>query len=63
MVQYHPTPSPSKEEKHSGVVEADVSPPKETKGKTKSFPSQFLRVKPVVTRQSWMKAFRATMKL
>ena len=51
VVQYHPTPNPSNEEKHSGVVEAEVSPPKETKGKTKSFPSQFLRINPIVTRQ------------
>ena len=51
MVQYHPTPNPSNEEKHSGVVEAEVSPPKETKGKTKSFPSQFLRINPIVTKQ------------
>ena len=47
MVQYHPTPNASP----SGVVEAEVSPPKETKGKTKSFPSQFLRINPIVTRQ------------
>ena len=51
VVQYHPTPRPSNEDKHSGVVEAEVSPPKETKGKTKSFSSKFLRVNPVVTRQ------------
>ena len=51
VVQYHPIPNPSTEEKHSGVVEAEVSPPKETKGKTKSFPSQFLRINPIVTRQ------------
>ena len=30
VVQYHPTPNPSNEQKHSGVVEAEVSPPKET---------------------------------
>ena len=51
VVQYHPTPNPSNEEKHPGVVEAEVSPPKETKGKIKSFPSQFLRINPIVTRQ------------
>ena len=33
------------------MVEAEVSPPKETKGKTKSFPSHFLRISPIVTRQ------------
>ena len=47
VVQYHPTPNPSDEVKHSGVVEAEVSPPKETK----RFPSKFLGVNPMVTRQ------------
>ena len=47
VVQYHPSPNHSP----SGVVEAEVSPPMETKGKTKSFPSQFLRISPIVTRQ------------
>ena len=47
VVQYHPTPSPLTEEPHCGVVEAEVSPPKETK----SFPIQFLRVSPLVTRK------------
>ena len=47
MVQYHPTPNPSNEQKHSGVVEAEVSPPKETQ----RFPMKFLGFKPLVTRQ------------
>ena len=47
VVQHHPTPNPSDEEKHSGVVEAEVSPPKETK----RFPSKVLGVNPMVTRQ------------
>ena len=47
VVQYHPTPSPSNEEEHSGVVEAEVSPPKETQ----RFPIKFLGFKPLVTRQ------------
>ena len=59
VVQYHPTPNPSNEEKHSGVVEAEVSPPKETKGKTKSFPSQFLRINPIVTRQELDKGLQS----
>ena len=46
-VQYHPTPNPLNEESHSGVVEAEVSPPKENK----SFPNQFLRISPLVTRK------------
>ena len=46
LVQYHPTPGPS-----SGVVEAEVSPPKEPKGETKGFPKKFLRINPIVTRQ------------
>ena len=47
VVQYHPTPNPSNEEEHSGVVEAEVSPPKETQ----RFPMKFLGFKPLVTRQ------------
>ena len=47
VVQYHPTPNPSNEEEHSGVVEAEVSPPKETQ----RFPIKFLGFKPLVTRQ------------
>ena len=46
MVQYHPTPNPSNEQEHSGVVEAEVSPPKETQ----RFPMKFLGYKPLVTR-------------
>ena len=47
VVQYHPTPNPSNEGEHSGVVEAEVSPPKETQ----RFPIKFLGFKPLVTRQ------------
>ena len=47
VVQYHPTPNPSTEQNHSGVVEAEVSPPKETQ----RFPMKFLAFKPLVTRQ------------
>ena len=47
VVQYHPTPNPSTEKKHSGVVEAEVSPPKETQ----RFPMKFPAFKPLVTRQ------------
>ena len=47
VVQYHPKPNPSNEKEHSGVVEAEVSPPKETQ----RFPMKFLAFKPLVTRQ------------
>ena len=47
MVQYHPTPNPSNEKGQFGVVEAEVSPPKETQ----RFPMKFLGFKPLVTRQ------------
>ena len=47
VVQYHPSPSSSTEEEHSSVVEAEVSPPKETQ----RFPIKFLGFKPLVTRQ------------
>ena len=47
VVQYHPTPDPSNEKEQSGVVEAEVSPPKETQ----RFPMKFLSFKPLVTRQ------------
>ena len=46
LVQYHPTPGSS-----SGVVEAEVSPPKEPKSVPKGFPKKFLRINPIVTRQ------------
>ena len=51
LVQFHPTPGPSNMDKDSGVVEAEVSPPKQTKIKTKGFSSRFLRNKPIVTRE------------
>ena len=47
VVQYHPTPNPSNEKEQSGVVEAEVSPSKETQ----RFPMKFLGFKPLVTRQ------------
>ena len=46
LVQYHPTSGSS-----SGVVEAEVSPPKEPKSVPKGFPKKFLRINPIVTRQ------------
>ena len=48
LVQYHPTPGSSKD---SGVVEAEVSPPKEPQDQPKQFPSKFIRVSPIVTRE------------
>ena len=47
VVQYHPTPNFPKKKEHSGVVEAEVSPPKEPQ----RFPMKFLSLKPLVTRQ------------
>ena len=47
MVQYHPAPNPSDDPQHSGVVEAEVFPPEETK----RFPKRFIGVNPMVTRQ------------
>ena len=47
VVQYHPTPNTPKKREHSGVVEAEVSPAKETQ----RFPMKFLAFKPLVTRQ------------
>ena len=47
VVQYHPTSNHPKKKEHSGVVEAEVSPPKETQ----RFPMKFLAFKPLVTRQ------------
>ena len=49
LMQYHPTPGSSKD---SGVVETEVSPPKEPQGETKKFPSKFLGVSPIVTREA-----------
>ena len=48
LVQYHPTPGSSKD---SGVVEAEVSPPKEPQDQPKKFPSKFIGVSPIVTRE------------
>ena len=47
LMQYHPTPGSSAVDKKSGVVEAEVSPPKKSRG----FSKRFLRNKPVVTRE------------
>ena len=44
VVQYHPSPSPS------GVVEAEVSPPKEINEEMHDFPIKFLKCRPIVTR-------------
>ena len=44
VVQYHPTPNPS------GVVEAEVSPPKEIQEERHGFPIKFLKCRPIVTR-------------
>ena len=44
VVQYHPAPNPS------GVVEAEVSPPKEIKEEMHGFPIKFLKCRPIVTR-------------
>ena len=46
-VQYHPAPQSSSGDNRSGVVEAEVSPPKKTKG----FSNRFMRNKPVVTKR------------
>ena len=46
-VQYHPAPQPPSRDNRSGVVEAEVSSPKKTKG----FSNRFMRNKPVVTRK------------
>ena len=46
LVQVHPAPGSSNVDKDSGVVEAEVSPPEQTKIKTKGFSNRFLRNKP-----------------
>ena len=48
LVQYHPTPGSSK---NSGVVEAEVSPPKDTLGKTKGFSSNYMKTNPMITKE------------
>ena len=53
VVQYHPAPNPS------GVVEAEVSPPREVKGETQSFPSKFLKMRPTVTREELDKGLQS----
>ena len=47
LVQCQTKPGPSNVDKDSGVVEAEVSPPKKNRG----FSNRFLRNKPVVTRE------------
>ena len=47
MVQYHPAPNTSADVQHSGVIEAEVSPPEDIR----RFPKKFLAVHPMVTRQ------------
>ena len=46
-VQYHPPPQPTSMDNSPGVVEAEVSPPKRSRG----FSKRFLRNKPVITRK------------
>ena len=53
IVQYHPAPNPS------GVVEAEVSPPREVKGETQSFPMKFLKYRPTVTREELDKGLQS----
>ena len=52
-MQYHPAPNPS------GVVEAEVSPPREVKGETQSFPRKFLKIRPTVTREELDKGLQS----
>ena len=47
LVQYHPTPRSSAMDNKSGVVEAEVSAPKKSRG----FSNRFLRNKPMVSRE------------
>ena len=53
VVQYHPTPDPS------GMVEAEVSLPKEIQEETQGFPIKFLRYKPIVTKRELMKGLQS----
>ena len=53
VVQYHPSPNPS------GVVEADVSPPKEIQEEIHGFPMKFLRYRPIVTREELDKGLQS----
>ena len=53
VVQYHPTPDPS------GMVEAEVSLPKEIQEETQGFPIKFLRFKPIVTKRELMKGLQS----
>ena len=48
LVQYHPTPGSSK---NSGVVEAEVSPPKDNQGKTKGFARKYMKTNPMITKE------------
>ena len=53
VVQYHPTPNPL------GMVEAEVSLPKEMQEETQEFPIKFLRYRPLVTKRELMKGLQS----
>ena len=53
VVQYHPTPDPS------GMVEAEVSLPKEVQEEMHGFPIKFLRYRPIVTKRELMKGLQS----
>ena len=53
VVQYHPAPNPL------GVVEAEVSPPKEIQEEIRGFPMKFLRFRPIVTREELDKGLQS----
>ena len=53
VVQYHPTPDAS------GMVEAEVSLPKETQEEMHGFPMKFLRYRPTVTREELDKGLQS----
>ena len=62
LVQVHSTPGSSTVDKDSGVVEAEVSPPKQTENKTKGFSRRFLRNKPIVTREELDEGLKSSKK-
>ena len=53
VVQYHPTPDAS------GMVEAEVSLPKEVQEEMHGFPIKFLRYRPIVTKRELMKGLQS----
>ena len=53
VVQYHPIPDPS------GMVEAEVSLPKEVQEEMHGFPIKFLRYRPIVTKRELMKGLQS----